>query len=226
MTKNNKVKGGEQNKMAMETAVRINEEEIAHKLALYMFLQKFYSGELIKVEKSIWEQLSALINEEVSYFSDEKMKKGITMISELNSNDLQELEFDFNLLFVGPACLEAAPYEAIYRSTERALMQAETMAVRKFYERAGLVLLNKNNVPDDHLSLELEFVCYLLEESVEDASQYDLYEAFLNLHLFKWVKSHCELVREKTNNTIIIGISYILQGLMEVESKEMNVSRR
>lgn len=212
--------------MEMDTQVLVNEEEILHKLAVYTFLKKFYSGELIKEKKATWKQLSGLINEEISYFLDEKMRKGIQMISKLDHNDLLELEFDFNRLFIGPNRLEAAPYESIFRGTERTLMQAETLAVRSFYEKAGLVVKKKNNEPDDHLSLELEFVCYLLRESVEDDFHYTLYEAFLKEHLFHWVEEHCELVREKTTNTLIVGISYILQGLLEVERKQMNVPRR
>lgn len=49
-----------------------------------------------------------------------------------------------------------------------------------------------------------------------------MYEAFLKLHLFQWVEKHCELVREKTANSLITGISNILQGLMEVEREHMN----
>lgn len=212
-------------KIEMETQVKVNEEAILHKLAIYMFLQKFYSGELIKMNKTIWEQLSGLVNEEISFFLDEKMKKGIQIISELNANDMLELEFDFNRLFVGPNRLEASPYESTYRNTERALMQAETIAVRRFYEKAGLAVYKKNINPDDHLSLELEFVCYLLRESVEDDAYYTLYESFLKEHLLQWVEEHCELIREKTANTLIIGISYILQGLLEVERKQLNVRR-
>jgi TorA maturation chaperone TorD len=48
----------------------------------------------------------------------------------------------------------------------------------------------------------------------------------LKEHLFEWAEEHCELIREKTENNLIIGISYILQGLMEVERKQLNVRRR
>jgi putative dimethyl sulfoxide reductase chaperone len=212
--------------LRIETLVKINEDEIIHKLAIYLFLQKFYSGELIKMDKVIWKELSELIGEEISFFTDEKMEKGIQYISQFNQKDLLELEFDFNRLFVGPNRLEASPYESTYRSTERALMQTQTMAVRRFYERAGLTVTKKNIDPDDHISLELEFVSYLLNESLVDSSHYGHYQAFLKEHLFQWMEEHCELVREKTTNALIIGISFILQGLLEVERKNLNVPRR
>ncbi|MBM4765256.1 hypothetical protein GNT69_23795 [Bacillus sp. B15-48] len=191
-----------------------------------MFVQKYYAGELNKLSNTSWEQLVGLINQEVSFFSNEKMKQGIEILSELKDADIAEMEYEFNRLFVGPKRLEAPPYESVYRNTERAVMQSETLAVRRFYENAGLVLTRKNTDPDDHLALELEFVSYLLSNSVEDEDCYVLYEEFLKKHLFQWVENHCELVREKTENKGIIGISYLLEGLLEVERKQLNVRRR
>lgn len=213
------------NETGTAAPVNPNEEKLVRKMALYMFLAKFYSGNLLKIDREMWNRLGDMVREEVSFFDHEKMQQGSRMIIQA-VNDAAELEFDFNRLFVGPDRLEAAPYESVYRGTERAFMQAETMAVRKFYERAGLSLVNKNREPDDHLSFELEFAGYLLEESLEDSVYYELYEAFLRLHLFQWVERHCELVREKTVNGLITGVSYLLQGLMEVERKQMNVLRR
>ncbi|WP_203557493.1 molecular chaperone TorD family protein [Bacillus sp. B15-48] len=212
--------------MITKQEVAETEEAVLHKLAVYMFVQKYYAGELNKLSNTSWEQLVGLINQEVSFFSNEKMKQGIEILSELKDADIAEMEYEFNRLFVGPKRLEAPPYESVYRNTERAVMQSETLAVRRFYENAGLVLTRKNTDPDDHLALELEFVSYLLSNSVEDEDCYVLYEEFLKKHLFQWVENHCELVREKTENKGIIGISYLLEGLLEVERKQLNVRRR
>ncbi|UII56381.1 molecular chaperone TorD family protein [Cytobacillus spongiae] len=201
-------------------------ETLTHKLTIYHFLQKFYAGELNKISGALWKQLSGLINDEASYFSNEKMRQGIENFSLLEENDVEEIEFDYNRLFVGPNRLEVSPYESTYRNTERAIMQGETLAVRRFYERAGLVVNQKNIEPDDHLAIELEFICYLLENSLEDEENYVLYEYFLKKHLFQWVEVHCELIREKAKNKLLLGISYLLQGLMEIEREQLNVRRR
>lgn len=207
--------------MVTGAAAKTDENILARKMGIYMFLAKFYSGKLLKMDLEMWHKFGAMLREEVASFDNERMKKGIVSMLQ-DSRVLEELEYEFNRLFVGPDRLEAAPYESVYRSAERVLMQAETMAVRKFYERAGLTLINKNREPDDHLAFELEFACYLLEKSLQDNGYAELYEAFLKLHLFQWVEKHCELVREKTANSLITGISNILQGLMEVEQEHMN----
>lgn len=192
-----------------------------HKLTIYVFLQKFYAGHLNHVTKVTWKGLIELINHEINFFSNEKIKKGSLILSQLTDEDLVELEFDFNRLFVGPTRLQASPYESTYRNTDRALMQDETLAVRRFYEKAGLVVSNKNVDPDDHLALELEFVCYLLENSMENEMYDQLYQAFVQEHLFQWIEKHAELVREHTQNSILIAVSYLLKGLILEEKANM-----
>ncbi|MDR7239094.1 TorD/DmsD family molecular chaperone [Neobacillus drentensis] len=210
----------------MESQVKVNEEEVRYKQAIYLFLQKFYAGDLNKLTRETWVQLSSFLSQETSYFSNGNMKQGTEILSELNDSYINELEYEFNRLFVGPKRLEASPYESTYRNSERALMQGDTLAVRRFYEHAGLAVSRKNIDPDDHLALELEFVCHLLSNSVEEEDCFVLYQEFLKQHLFHWVEEHCELIRERTENTVLIGISYLLQGLMEVERKQLNIQRR
>lgn len=198
----------------LKQQMKFNEEVVVHKLVIYMFFQKFYAGQLNRITKVSWKELIEFLNQEMSFFSNEKKLKGLLTLSLFTDEDIEELEFDFNRLFVGPNRLEVSPYESTYRNAERVLMQGETLAVRRFYEKAGLVVSKKNIDPDDHIALELEFVCYLLENSLEDAMYYQIYQEFLEEHLFHWIDSHCELIQEKTVNTILIGISYILQGLL------------
>lgn len=198
----------------LKQQMKFNEEVVVHKLAIYMFLQKFYAGQLNRLTKVSWKELIELLKQEMSFFSNDKKIKGLLILSLLTDEDIEELEFEFNRLFVGPNRLEVPPYESTYRNAERVVMQDETLAVRRFYEKAGLVVSKKNIEPDDHIALELEFVCYLLENSLKDATYYQFYEEFLEEHLFQWVESHCELIREKTVNTFLNGVSYILQGLL------------
>ncbi|MGG0717072.1 molecular chaperone TorD family protein [Robertmurraya massiliosenegalensis] len=201
--------------------MQVKEEIVKHKLTIYVFLQKFYAGHLNHVTNETWKGLIELISHEINFFSNEKIKKGSQLLSHLTDEDLAELEFDFNRLFVGPTRLQASPYESTYRNIDRALMQVETLAVRRFYEKAGLIVSNKNVDPDDHLALELEFVCYLLENSIENEMYDQLYQAFVQEHLFQWIEKHAGLVREHTENSILIAVSYLLEGLLMEEKANM-----
>ena len=200
--------------------MKVNEEKIIHRLALYMFLQKFYAGHLNQLDLSNWKELFIHLNKDVHYFTSSEMLKAMESFAKLKEEDLEDLLYDFNRLFVGPNKLEASPFESSYRSEERAVLQFYTLAVRRSYERAGLVLVKKNNEPDDHLAYELEFICYLLENGLDDETYLKMHEAFLNNHLFEWIPAHSELIRKHTTNPIIIGISYLLDGLLDVEKND------
>lgn len=209
----------------MKQQMKFDEEVVVHKLAIYMFLQKFYDGQLNRIEKASWKELIDALTQEMTIFSNDEIGKGLQVLSQFTDEDIEELEFEFNRLFVGPNQLVVSPYESTYRNTERVIMQSETIAVRRFYEKAGLVLAKKNINPDDHIALELEFVCYLLENSLEDATYYEFYQEFLKAHLFHWIEAHCALILENSENTIIKGISIILQGLIEEEKVLMEVNK-
>lgn len=203
--------------------IHAHEEVIVNKLAIYTFLQKFYDGQLNRINAMTWKDLIAFMSQELENFSNDNINKGLQLLSQFTSGDIYELEFDFNRLFVGPNRLEAPLYESSYRNKERTIMQSETLAVRRFYEKAGLVVSKKNIDPDDHLALELEFVCYLLESSLEDARYYELYQSFLEEHLFKWVDTLCEVIREKTDNPFLVGSAYLLQGFLLAEKTMIQV---
>lgn len=199
------------------------EKALMDKLTIYTFLQKFYAGELNRVNKEIWDELLRILSEVTASISNEEVCKGLHELKGATEEEYSQLEYIFNRLFVGPNRLEASPYESTYRNTERAIMQKETLAVRNFYERAGLAVSNKNVDPDDHIALELEFVCYLLENSLETESYSHLYEEFLNDHLFQWIPLHAKLIRGKTNNSVFRGVSYILQGLILDEKSNISI---
>ena len=200
-----------------------NEKVLMDKMTIYTFLQKFYAGELNKVNREIWNELQEILKEATAYISNEEVCKGLHELSKATEEDYSQLEFDFNRLFVGPNRLEVSPYESNFRHSERAIMQRDTMAVRNFYERAGLVVSKKNVDADDHMALELEFVCYLLANSLENNHYLDLYEEFLHKHLFQWIPPHALLIRKKTNNSVIRGVSYILQALILDEKSNISI---
>lgn len=209
--------------MMVNQQFSINEEVILHKLAIYLFLQKFYAGHLNKLSETEWRELISLIENEWMSFSQNDPQNVSHTFYDISKEDVEQLEFDFNRLFVGPNRLEASPYESTYRNDQRSLMQYETLAVRKFYQKAGLEVSKKNVDPDDHLALELEFVCYLLENSKENDQYYKMHQDFLKDHLLKWVDTHCKVVCEKTNNQIIIGISNLLQNLLSEEKNQLSL---
>ena len=109
---------------------------------------------------------------------------------------------EFTRLFIGPGKAPAYPYECVYRSPNRLLMQEITGEVRQFYLEQGLIMQRLNTMPDDHLGVELEFLLYMSRKMLEQPEQALSYAGtqreFLRKHILSWID---DFVNDILNNT-------------------------
>lgn len=112
-------------------------------------------------------------------------------------------------LFVGPFSLEAPPYGSVYLEPEKKVMGETTVAVRQCYSEAGLVLDEEFTELPDHMAVELEFLSYLLQRTIDAAMQGDDKSVatwterradFLRRFLLGWYGAFCIAIREHTDN--------------------------
>ncbi|MBL0123605.1 MAG: molecular chaperone TorD family protein [Betaproteobacteria bacterium] len=86
-----------------------------------------------------------------------KMQEVVDANLERRESWSESLLVEFTRLLVGPGETPVVPYGSFYLSPTRNLMTEETLAVRAFYLGAGMAVQNLNQVPDDHLGIELNF---------------------------------------------------------------------
>ncbi|OEF95831.1 hypothetical protein BHF68_10565 [Desulfuribacillus alkaliarsenatis] len=183
-------------------------------------------------------------------FDNQHILTAIKMLEDsslIDAKTLEQTEFDYNKLFVGPGKVKAPPYESVYRNPKRLLMQQETLAVRNFYRKLGIECKDNGSQPDDHLGLELEFMSYLLHCVLQEQNQQEqisqeqnsqeqilkeqnlqsqyleVYKEFLEQHILQWVPKHCEQVLENSGSVICRAMALLLKGMMEVENSDRNV---
>lgn len=111
--------------------------------------------------------------------------------------DWQAVEFAFNRLFIGPKAPVAPPFASVYLEPEPQLMGRSTLQVRQLYALVGLQFQDKNVIPEDHISFELD-VCRQLTialTTVDSAELRALYDYFLNRHLGRWLPDFIHHVR-------------------------------
>ncbi len=135
-----------------------------------------------------------------------------------------ELSCEFARLFIGPTDAPAVPFASFYLSETHSLMTEETMAVRKQYLEAGLALKNLHQMPDDHIAIELDFLHYLTEKSVElsekgENSGADRYlrmrHHFLTDHFSRWASIFADRILQSTSEDYFKGAAWLLLEMVK-----------
>lgn len=107
---------------------------------------------------------------------------------------MEELLWEYTKLFIGPYKLPCPPWESVYTSPTRLMMQDSYDAVSEIYRQTGLSI-GDPNVLADHVGAELCFLAVLygrMEAEAEKAQLYrDTAERFLSEHLKNWIPQFC-----------------------------------
>ncbi len=116
------------------------------------------------------------------------LKKAINGI-ENSEEELENLVSEYTRLFIGPYKLPCPPWESIYTSPKKLMMQDAADQVRQIYAKAGLAV-NSDAIMPDHIGVELGFLALLLRRAHTRTDGRDEYirltETLLNEHLLKW----------------------------------------
>jgi TorA maturation chaperone TorD len=127
----------------------------------------------------------------IPYARNNKLaKKGQTQIEcWLKSAPINELtdnvRTDYMRLLVGVGDVLAPPWGSVYLDDERLLFNENTLKVRQFYERYGMMVKKKHSEPDDHIGLELEFLAHLAKQG-EDEAMLNFVKEYMLPWVFLW----------------------------------------
>lgn len=142
---------------------------------------------------------------------------------EVSDEIFDQLQADYNHLFVGPGQVLAPPWESVYFNEARMIFQKETLNVRQWYRQFGLEAAKIYKEPDDHIGLELVFLAHLANLGVTALEQQDenqinrLLEAqrdFLAAHPLRWVSIWRELVEEHARTDFYRGVALVTDGAL------------
>jgi anaerobic sulfite reductase subunit A len=112
-----------------------------------------------------------------------------------------ELALEYARIFLGAGGQDSAfPFESVYSTPERLLMQEARDRVLEQYRQEGLDRATHFHEPEDHIALELEFMAYLCQQAAlafnnehrPTATHYlAKQKSFLEQHLLRWVPEFC-----------------------------------
>jgi TorA maturation chaperone TorD len=129
----------------------------------------------------------------------------------------QEVKEDFSRLFGGPKA-EIPPFESLYSyplGYRPMLKGPAAKEVEAFYQNTGLVMQEDLDLEPDHISAELLFVSYLIDNSMDD-----LHKRFLEEHLVKWVPEYCDEIPKRAKTTFYREVAKLLKELILSDSEE------
>ncbi len=150
---------------------------------------------------NLTEFLKTVCPDAVEFSSD--MGKSI-----LNSSE-EDLRVEYAKLFKGPFELLAAPYGSVYLDEGRRVMGDSTMEVIELYEKEGLARSDDFKDLPDHITVEMEFMSFLIYKEIEFLQKSDInaarefadkQEVFLKNYLRRWVPEFCGKIKTGTDN--------------------------
>ncbi len=139
------------------------------------------------------------------------------------AEDRQELLVDYTRLFLGPTQALAQPYESVWMTGERALMQDSTMALLELYEQGGFEIADDFRDLPDHIAAELEFLYLLIfrENEARRSGNFDalaatgaLRKRFLAEHLGRWVAPFAAATRQGAQSEFYRQLAALTERLV------------
>lgn len=188
---------------------------------IYRFLARLYREEL---DMNIIEKMKTM--EFPSDTEDKEINEGNKMLSDYISNAdnkaLVDLQVDFARIFLGAGISQggaAFPYESVYTSRKKIMMQEARDQVADLYRQKGLKKGNAySKISEDHISLEMEYMAYLCDEKISVKEQKDFFEK----HLLNWVGAFCDDIEKHSFTEFYRGLSKITRGFLDMDRKILN----
>lgn len=142
----------------------------------------------------------------------------------------EELAADFASVFIGAGKTTqdcAFPYESVYTSPGKLMMQDAWEEITKIYAEKSLAKAPEGAEIEDHIGTELEFVAHLCGWAAERddrlnalKEQYD----FIKNHIFNWIPQFVEDVKKFAETDYYKGMADILYGVVKADMELLEAS--
>jgi TorA maturation chaperone TorD len=203
-------------------------EILQNRVSTYGFLSHVYRQE---VTASFLADLMAQLAGEADGEADSEGYRTLReYIARIDRGDIDKVQVDlaseYAALFLSIGRKPVSPYESVYTSPERLVMQRARDEVVAEYRKEGLDRIEEFREPEDHIAIELEFMAYLCQKAAKAIEAGDRAEAtkafqkqqeFLQKHLLVWVPTFCRDVQQATETGFYKGIAQITAEHLAME---------
>ena len=149
-----------------------------------------------------------------------KLKDAIDKIDLHSDQELEDLLWEYTRLFVGPYKLPCPPWESVYTSAKRLMMQEAYDEVQDLYNELGLKMGDPNIMPD-HIGAELNFLAVLfgnLHNNPGKRVYYkDIAKRFLDEHLMRWLPQFISDMEEAANLKFYKALAQVTKDFINAQ---------
>lgn len=208
----------------MDEFIKLNEQ----RAATYGLLSRLYR---VEIDEALLEELRGM--RFPARTGDDDVDEGYRLIAKYLSNSwdnsVTDLAIDYVRVFIGhgvDAFSAAYPFESVYTSEKRLLMQEARDEVLAIYRAAGLDKQDSWKEGEDHVALELEFEQILATRTVKALEQGDEDEAyallttqknFLDDHLAAWAPMMTADMKRFASTDLYRGLAFLTDGFLRTD---------
>lgn len=208
-------------------------EILRSRASTYDFLSRVYREELTSA------LLGELVRQMRSEGGQDAESEGYRTLREyaakVNLKDLEgettNLAAEYAALFLNMSETPVFPFESVYTSPERLLMQEARDQVVAEYRKEGLDRIAEFREPEDHIAIELEFMAYLCQRTADaleagDQAAAEAYlkkqSEFLQKHLMVWVPQFCRDLQRAAGRGFYKGVAQITDEYLAMEGQTVD----
>jgi len=151
-----------------------------------------------------------------------QLKAAIEKMDLRSEQDFEDLLWEYTRLFVGPYKLPCPPWESVYRSGRRLMMQEACDEVNRFYDEVGLIINNPDVMPD-HIGVELNFLAVLYGKMDSDPERRPYYrktaKRFLDEHLLRWIPQFTMDMEDAADSAVYKSLAEVTRKFILTESE-------
>ena len=194
---------------------------------LYHFFARFFQKE---IDEEFYEQLKQIEFpadcEENALTEFQDALRRLNEYFEYDAGEsLDDLAADYAKTFLGAGSAQgeaAFPYESVYTSPKKIMMQDAWSQVCEIYEAKGIERNGEaGDLLEDHIAMEMEFMAYLCDETsryTETLAGLEEQREFLNKHLLNWAPEFCLDIKFHADTEFYRMVGQLTTGFLQLDS--------
>lgn len=160
--------------------------------------------------------------------ANNKMSK---YVQRANADTKTESKCDYARIFLGAGSVSkvpVSPFESVYTSADRLLMQDARDELCKLYQAEGIAIQDAYNMPEDHIAFVFQFMGHLLDkqaqaiEAADDQAADDAGDQARELmakHIANWATRFAEEAMPKAHTSFYQGLLQCIDAWTRIECR-------